>query len=182
MYIQPCCIDNELPPVIRQGFAFFQSNGDWKATQLMSAVSCLVPESVCVLMTPEADMFLLRELARYVAKGWYTGVLLLTADNQKEAVKEAFGKYIDRVQYACDKQVSDGLFALTNGCEHMVIQGPLLNESDFSLCNYAASFGKSDSLFYSAIEASLPKLKLGALIKADHEAVKAIMTHNAGRV
>ena len=79
MYIQPCCIEKEIPQLMRkQPFSFFQSNGDWTVQDLLKAVGSLVPHAVCLLAIPEADVFLLRTLRTYLSKGWLRALVLVT--------------------------------------------------------------------------------------------------------
>lgn len=162
MYIQPCCIDRELPSLLRsREYSFFQSNGDWTLQQLMKAVSRLVtPCDEAIIACASIDAFHLRTLVTYLGKSWYGSVRMLTRGNQKELVKGLFTGYGDRITYAIDKQVVDGLFALSGGDRYLVIQGPLLMENDFTLCQYAAYYGSSEEVWKQALEAIQPKLKL----------------------
>lgn len=187
MYIQPCCIDKELPPIARQPFAFFQSNGDWTVEKLMKAISQLVEGSVCVLVLPEVNVFLLRTLNTYLAKEWYKSLILLTADNQAAMVRAEFGRNLPRVQYAHHKQVMDGQFLLTNFKQHLVVQGPLLLDNDFTLCNYSSSFGNiydkdSDraaltmSAFKASLDAVIPRLRMHTDIASDDEQIHKLIS------
>lgn len=187
MYIQPCCIDKELPPIARQPFSFFQSNGDWTVDKLMSSVSQLVENAVCVLVIPEVDVFLLRTLNTYLAKDWYKSIILLTANNQTEMVRAEFGSNISRVLYAHHKQVTDGQFGLTNFKKHLMIQGPMLIANDFTLCSYSSSFVSSNdkdekraklsvSSFKSALDAIIPRLRMHADIASDDELIQKLIT------
>jgi len=174
-YIEPCCIDKQLPPVLKQPFAFFQSGGDWTVIDLMKAASYLVEKAVCVLVIPEVDVFLLRKLNTYLVKGWYEGVVLLTNTNQADLVLSEFGSNISQVHYATSAQVADGQFALTNFSNHLLVQGPMLLEKDFILSNYSSYSGGSSSLFKAALEAAIPKLRLHPLIESDNEQVKNLL-------
>ena len=157
MYIQPCCIHRELPILLRStSHSYFQSNGDWTLQDLMKAISCLVPESKAVISLPVVDVYLLRKLRTYLAKGWYTHLTLLTRDDQSELVSNEV--HSDKFVYAHHAQVSDGLFALTNDTEHLCITGALLLEND-NLHHYAAYFGKSEEVYKSATEAVLARAK-----------------------
>ena len=92
MYIQPCCIEKELPELLRkQPFCFFQSNGDWTVRDLMKAVSEMVPHAMCLMAIPEVDVYLLRTLRTYLSKGWYRGLVLVTAEPQGELVRQEMG-------------------------------------------------------------------------------------------
>ena len=76
MYIEPCCIDKQLPALIRRsqgGFCFFQTNGDCDLKKLLDSVSHMasgVGGHVLVLTVPEVDITMLRTLAYYFRRGW----------------------------------------------------------------------------------------------------------------
>lgn len=176
MYIQPCCIEKELPALLRQSpFAFFQSNGDWLATDLMKSVSCLVSGAVALIAIDEADVFLLRTLRTYLAKDWYRGVILCTARQQTEQVESELAGYLDRVTYVGNPQIVDGMFALANASRYLVVQGPLLAEKDFSLCQYAGYFGSEAAPFRAATEALTAKVKTSAFLRSKDEWVEAVI-------
>lgn len=176
MYIQPCCVDKELPPIVKQPFAFFQSNGDWDVSKLMSSVSYLIENPVCLMVIPEVNVFLLRTLNTYLEKDWYRSLCLLTAVNQTGLVKAEFGKNISCVHYANSKQVMDGQFALTNLYRHLVVQGPLLIENDFTLCNYSSFCGTDAGVFKSALEAAIPRLRMNATVTSDDELIVKLLS------
>lgn len=158
MYIQPCCIDKELPRLMRgTAHSYFQSNGDWTAQDLMKAISCLVPECEATLCLPTVDAYLLRRLRTYLAKGWYRRVTLVTRDDQSELI--ATEVHNDAFAYAHHAQVTDCLFALTNGTEHLAITGPLLLEKDNLLHHYAGYYGRDAAVYKSAVEAVLARSK-----------------------
>ena len=170
MYIQPCCINRELPELMRATpFTFFQSNGDWVLKDLMAAVGFLVPECTCLIAIPEVDVFLLRVLNTYLMKGWYRSLVLLTHDNQEGLVREVLSVSMEKVTYACNKQLMDGAFALSNGKHHLLVQGPLLLEKDFTLCQYAGYFGSDAAVLYSGIESLTAKVKTGAFVRSEEE-------------
>lgn len=162
MYIQPCCIERELPELLRsREYNFFQSNGDWTLRQMMKAVSQLVmPCEEATVVCHSIDNFHLRTLLTYLTKSWYGSIRLLTRDNQKEAIHGLFDGFDSLLTYAIDKQVVDSLFALRGVGRYLVIQGPLLMENDFTLCHYAAYYGSSADAYRQALEVIEPKLKL----------------------
>lgn len=176
MYIQPCCIEKELPELMRkQPFSFFQSNGDWTVQDLMKSVGQLVPHAVCLLALPEADVFLLRTLRTYLSKGWLRALVLVTAEPQGELVKAELQSYLPLVTYANHNQVQDGLLALTDFGKFLVVQGAMLTEKDFTLCQYTGYFGTSGEVFASAVEAVCARAKMGAFIKSPHEDIQSLL-------
>ena len=158
MYIQPCCIHRELPQLMRgTARCYFQSNGDWTLQDLMKAISCLVPSCEAVVCMPVVDVYLLRTLRTYLAKGWYTGVTLLTRDDQSALVAAEVKD--ERLHYAHHAQVSDGLFALSDGTDHLAVIGALLLDKDGLLHHYAAYFGRDRETYKEITGAVLARSK-----------------------
>ena len=176
MYVQPCCIEKELPQLLRERpFTFFQSNGDWTVKDLMKAVAYLVPDATCLLSIPEVDVYLLRLLHMYLLKGWYRNMVLVTRESQEALVRSVFGDSLPNVTYTSNNQVMDGVFALSNGNSRLLIQGPLLTEIDFTLCQYAGYYGTDSAVFYGGIEALIAKVRTGARILSDDKELKLFL-------
>lgn len=184
MYIAPCCVDKDLPKVMKEakgGFCFFQTNGDVTLEKLLGAVSRLAgDEHVIVLTVPEVDVMMLRTLAYYFRRGWTQALLLLTQRSQKELVESELSGYLDRVHYAVDPLVLDSQLAII-GCDtkgtgifvssarpplSLVIQGAMLSQADFSLSLYATWLGSNKDVLLQAIDPVIAKLKMKAVI--DH--------------
>ncbi len=184
MYIAPCCVDKDLPKVMKEakgGFCFFQTNGDVTLEKLLGAVSRLAgDEHVIVLTVPEVDVMMLRTLAYYFRRGWTQALLLLTQRSQKELVESELNGYLNRVHYAVDPLVLDSQLAII-GCDikvpdpfvssarpplSLVIQGAMLSQADFSLSLYAAWLGSEKDVLLQAIDPVIAKLKMKAVI--DH--------------
>lgn len=160
MYIEPCCMSRQLPALLKkQSYSFFQSNGDWTTSELIKAVTYLVKDPVALLAMQETDVFLLRELNRFLQKKWWKSLVLVTGESQQDLVNSFFA---DRgnVLYVHSNQVIDGQLALTNFQTHLYIQGPMLTQNDFTLCNYAAYLGKDHAAFRSMVESLIPKARI----------------------
>lgn len=195
MYIEPCCIDNQLPQLLKQapyGFVFFQTNGDVTLEKLLGAVSHMAGnEHVIILTVPEVDVMMLRTMAYYFRRGWMRALLLLTASSQRDLIEGELAGYLDRVQYAVDPLVLDGQVALM-GCQttpapprsasplatdegrknsggeekYLVIQGAMLGQADFSLSLYCAWLGTRADMLEAAVSPLIAKLKTKPVI--DH--------------
>lgn len=195
MYIAPCCVDKDLPKVMKEakgGFCFFQTNGDVTLEKLLGAVSRLAgDEHVIVLTVPEVDVMMLRTLAYYFRRGWTQALLLLTQRSQKELVESELNGYLNHVHYSVDPLVLDSQLAII-GCDtkvperlrvgelcsgipfvssarpplSLVIQGAMLSQADFSLSLYAAWLGSDKDVLLQAIDPVIAKLKMKAVI--DH--------------
>lgn len=174
MYIEPCCIDNQLPKVMKEargGFAFFQTNGDVTLEKLLGAVSCLAgPTHEMVLAVGEVDVMMLRTLAYYFRRGWTRGLHLVTATAQTELVRSELGDWIDRVTYAADPLIVDGIVACI-GEAAVIIQGAVLSQPDFSLTLYTGYYGRDEATVHQALDPLMAKLRTKPIIisKFDHE-------------
>jgi len=190
MYIEPCCIDRQLPTLIRDskgGFCFFQTSGDCTLQKLLDAVSRMAGDNghVLVLTVGEVDEPMLRTLAYYFRRGWTRALLLLTATAQTELVERELAPYMDRVHYAADPLVIDGQVAVV-GCptgdatapaKTLIIQGAILGKADFSLSLYAAWLGTNADIIRSALDPAIAKLKTKPVIDhRDHPAVARILS------
>jgi len=184
MYIEPCCIDKQLPKLIREsrsGYCFFQTNGDVTLEKLLGAVSHLAGnEHTIVLTVAEVDIQMLRTLAYYFRRGWTRGLLLLTSINQRELIEGELQEYLPRVHYAVDPLVIDGQLAViglktTTDPEPkaLIVQGAMLGQADFSLSMYAAYLGKDIEAIRSALDPVVAKLKTKAVISHAEEPVVA---------
>lgn len=171
-YLEPCCIDRQLPALLKEsksGFAFFSTNGDVLLSHLLKSVSYLAGEShVLVISVPEVDISLLRTLKYYCDRGWTKAVCLLSANPaDQETIEAELAAHTDKVQYASDPLILDGLLAIVGKEKAVVIQGAILSKQDFSLCHYAAWTGSDKAVLQQAIDPLIAKLKTKARI--DHK-------------
>ena len=117
-YIEPCCIDRQLPGLIKQsraGFSFFQTSGDVTLEKLLGAVSHMasgVGGHVLMLTVPEVDIPMLRTLAYYFRRGWTQALLLLTREAQTALIESELADYLASVHYAADPLIIDGQLAI----------------------------------------------------------------------
>ena len=94
LYIKPCCIHNQLPPLLRarEGCtAAFYSQGDWGVQKLWDAVSHMVSNTVqdggevkntggkirMLLVVPTIERHLLEVIADYHRRGWFDHLMLV---------------------------------------------------------------------------------------------------------
>lgn len=190
MYIEPCCIDRQLPVQLRQKFGspmYFQTSGDVTISRFMQALSSMVDAPfVMFLQLPEPDRATLQTIRYYHQRGWLKGLLLLTNADQSSLLTETLGDdLLKATQYACDPLIIDGQLAFL-GATHtnannqqyrdsLIVQGAMLGEKDFSLSLYTASIERSDgqredSLWQSALAPAISKLRTKpVLTSADAE-------------
>ena len=202
MYIEPCCIDKQLPALIRRsqgGFCFFQTNGDCDLKKLLDSVSHMasgVGGHVLVLTVPEVDITMLRTLAYYFRRGWTRALLLLTRAVQTELIQTELADYIDHIHYAADPLIIDGQLAILSaltvpepaegrepaegqGSSGLIIQGAMLSQPDFSLSLYSAWLGTDRDIIRSAIDPAIAKLKAKPQIDhSQHPEVARILERN----
>lgn len=171
MYIEPCCFDKQLRSMSRQPIAYFQTNGDVLVSSFLKALMQCVPGGMLILTMPQVDVPLLRKLYTYLVKDWLSAVVLLTSTDQTELIRGEFGDKIDRVHYAFHSQVIDGQLAMTNFSDCLVLQGAMLIEKDFSLCNYSLSCNRNAEMFKSALHGTVPRLRQQPVIKSEHQDV-----------
>lgn len=160
MFIEPCCIAKELPPLLRkQPFTHFNSNGDWLLTDMMDAVAHLVPQADMTLMLPHTGTFLLRHLAVYFRQGWTRSLRLLTSEDETEGVRRELP--FERVRYSWSSSMGDNgiiIFSPADGKgKTLAIQGEMLLQRRNRLCIYNAYFGSDKDIVGCFTEAVWPR-------------------------
>ena len=179
-YIEPCCIDRQLPGLIKQsraGFCFFQTNGDVTLEKLLGAVSHMASGAgghILMLTVPEVDIPMLRTLAYYFRRGWTQALLLLTREAQTALIESELADYLASVHYAADPLSIDGQLAIIESvasaavpqqpAKALIIQGAMLSQPDFSLSLYAAWLGSDTDTIRAALDPAIAKLKTKPLI------------------
>lgn len=179
-YIEPCCIDRQLPGLIKQsraGFCFFQTSGDVTLEKLLGAVSHMASGAgghVLMLTVPEVDIPMLRTLAYYFRRGWTQALLLLTREAQTALIESELADYLASVHYAADPLIIDGQLAIIESvasaavpqqpAKALIIQGAMLSQPDFSLSLYAAWLGSDTDTIRAAIDPAIAKLKTKPLL------------------
>lgn len=170
-YIEPCCIDQQLPSLIgesKRGFAFFHTSGDVTLKRMLEGVSWLPDRAshVMVLTVAATDVAMLRTIADYFRRGWTLALLLLTQENQRTLVEQELAPYISRVHYAADPLVVDHQLVIVGRQRALVLQGAVLGSLEFSLCQYAVWLGGDAAVVRQALDPAIAKMKSKALI--DH--------------
>jgi hypothetical protein len=191
-YIESCCIERKLPPMLKQGGAcFFQTNGDITLQKLMDATVPMVgSRHTLVLTVAELDAGIIRTLEQYLRREWTAALMLLTRTPQTSLIETELQPYLDRIHYACDPLIIDGQLAVlgTGSWEEqseaqvpvpmtaLIIQGAILGQPDFSLSLYSAWLGNDPTTIKSAIDPIIAKLKTKPILSADtHPAIARIL-------
>jgi len=161
MYIEPCCIDSQLPKLLREHpMVFFQSNGDWNVSKLMKAVACMVDGHDILLALPEVDIDLLRFLYYWFGRGWINHLSLITTNDQSDLIRQELPDRLKNISYCYDWLIIDSLICLYGEKNSLVIQGPMLLKTDYSLSLYSAYFGKDNNMVSQAVEPFESKLRI----------------------
>ena len=194
-YIESCCIERLLPPMLKQGgTCFSQTNGDITLQKLMDATASLVGSRHTLLLTvAELDAGIIRTLEQYLRREWTAALMLLTRTPQTSLIETELQPYLDRIHYACDPLIIDGQLAVlgTGSWEEqseaqvpvpmtaLVIQGAILGQPDFSLSLYSAWLGTDTAVLKSAIDPAIAKLKTKpAIDHSDHPAIAKVLARD----
>jgi len=194
-YIESCCIERLLPPMLKQGgTCFFQTNGDITLQKLMDAtVSMVGSRHTLILTVAELDAGIIRTLEQYLRREWTAALMLLTRTPQTSLIETELQPYLDRIHYACDPLIIDGQLAVlgTGSWDEqseaqvpvpmtaLVIQGAILGQPDFSLSLYTAWLGTDTAVLKSAIDPAIAKLKTKpAIDHSDHPAIAKVLARD----
>lgn len=194
-YIESCCIERLLPPMLKQGgTCFFQTNGDITLQKLMDATVSMVGSRHTLLLTvAELDAGIIRTLEQYLRREWTAALMLLTRTPQTSLIETELQPYLDRIHYACDPLIIDGQLAVlgTGSWEEqseaqvlvpmtaLIIQGAILGQPDFSLSLYTAWLGTDSAVLKSAIDPAIAKLKTKpAIDHSDHPAIAKVLARD----
>lgn len=155
-YLEPCCIENQLPQLLRleRGNALFQTNGDVTIEKLMQAACCLASGGfgeywICVR---EVDVVLMRFLCHWMNRGWIRELHLLTATNQREMVASELGEELMKhVDYGWREGLGLEAFCVVGDRESMVVQGEMLlaARTEPVMTAYSAAVGPNDRMLGS---------------------------------
>jgi len=161
MYIEPCCIHNQLPALLKEHpLSFFQSSGDWDVAKLMTAVAYLTDGQDLLLCIPEIDIDLCRTFETWFSRGWLHDLQLITQKNQADLLKQELSSRLGFINYCCDPLVLDSLIWFKGKQKHLIIQGPMLLKEDYSLCLYTAYHGNKQEIIEMATAPLLSKLRI----------------------
>ena len=155
----------------REPIAYFQTNGDVLVVNFLKALKQCVPGGVVIITLPEVGVPLLRKRYTYLVKEWASGIVLLTTNNQSDLVRSELGNQIDKVQYSFHGQVLDGQLAMTNFTDCLVLQGAMLLEKDFTLCNYSLTCDRNAEQFKSALHGTVARVRVQPHIRSLNEDV-----------
>ena len=152
MYLEPCCIKNQLPHAIRngKGNALFQTNGDVTVEHLMGAACCLASGGfgeywICI---KEVDIMLMRKLAHWMDREWIRTLHLLTETDQQPLVASELGaERMKQVDYGWREGLAAAqMLCVVGNRETIIVQGEMLlvAATQARVTSYSATLGKNE--------------------------------------
>ena len=174
MFLEPCCIENQLPQLLRRerGNALFQTNGDVTIEKLMQAACCMASGGFGEywIVVREADIVLMRTLAHWIDRGWIRRLCLLTEADQRTLVASELGT--ERMKLT-DYGWREGLAASQLFCcigerETIVVQGEMMLQAATTarVTAYSASVGPNSRMLATDGPAASLIDNLRALLRA----------------
>lgn len=155
-YLEPCCIENQLPTLLRRekGNALFQTNGDVTVEKLMQAACCMASGGfgeywICV---KEVDVVLMRFLRHWMQRGWIRQLHLLTVGDQRNLVAGELGEELmAHVEYGWRDGLGLEAFCVVGDRESMVVQGEMLlaARTEPVMTAYSAAVGSNERMLGS---------------------------------
>ena len=153
MYIEPCCVDNDLPRLLRQSggsAVLFQTSGDVTLEHLMKAVMLMVGDRprVMTLAVPSVDAEVLALLQRYLRLEWVARLRLITSEPAPIAAQQLLSIGVDRGRLQLsivDDARPLGLLMFSGPSGTVAITGQIEPTTHKGLHLYAALFGPSGS-------------------------------------
>jgi len=161
MIIEPCCISNQLPALLKESpDTIFYSNGDWGVEKLMYSVDCMVDSpSVEILLCPSIDVSLCRYLRKSLQKKWIKGIFVCTTEDCTELFSGELGKYNDKALYIHRSNLEAQLYVRYNADQMIAISGPMLlhgTAEHGKFCMYHGVFGKHGRKFNELMAGVVP--------------------------
>ena len=162
MYIEPCCIDHQLPKFLRDGGRFFQTSGDITMRHFLDAVSYMCGNELeLTLVVPAFDGISLHTFNHYFNRGWLKSLSLLTAVDQSDLLTEMLDPGIlANTTYAFDPLVADNLLYIHGSDNSVIIQGAMLSRPVFLLTLYAAYLGRDTDVIESVMSPIESKFRI----------------------
>lgn len=153
MYIEPCCIDNQLPRLLRQSdghAAMFQTSGDVTLEHMLKALMPMVGDRprVLTLALPVIDDDVTALLQRYMRLEWVAHLNLITSQPQTELQPqlERIGVPMDRITLSIVTDATTlGLLVFTGATATAAVQGQLESTVRKGLHLYSALYAPTNT-------------------------------------
>lgn len=171
-YVEPCCVERQLPEVLNKGLCFFQTNGDVTLEKILSSVGYFAGgHPVLVFTAQDIELDFVKVLKHYFDRGWIDGAILVSSSAMAEQMrtedmlKEYLGNYIHQVQFAIDPLVYECQLALV-GASAVVIRGYMSMDVSYGLTLFSGwKISKSSKdMLDAALSPIVAKAKLKPII------------------
>ena len=181
MFVEPCCINRQLPKIIMEGSRYFQTNGDIRIIDFLGCLSSIYYKrhTVMIIVVPEIDITTLIQLRKTLDTsrregGGIEALMLLTKEDQTALIKSQMnGLYC--ITYAHHPMVLDGLMVCMEESMNIIIQGAMLTQIDKSLCQYACSTDTEQKRTNECLSGILPKFRIYDTIKSNNQFIQKIL-------
>ena len=154
MYIEPCCIDNQLPRLLRQSdghAAMFQTSGDVTLEHMLEALMPMVGDRprVLTLALPVVDDDVVALLQRYMRLEWVAHLNLITSDTTITTHPSSLtqiGVPMDRITLSIVTDATTlGLLVFTGATATAAVQGQLESSVRKGLHLYSALYAPTNT-------------------------------------
>ena len=154
MYIEPCCIDNQLPRLLRQSdghAAMFQTSGDVTLEHMLEALMPMVGDRprVLTLALPVVDDDVVALLQRYMRLEWVAHLNLITSDTTITTHPSSLtqiGVPMDRITLSIVTDATTlGLLVFTGASATAAVQGQLESSVRKGLHLYSALYAPTNT-------------------------------------
>ena len=154
MYVEPCCIDNQLPRLLRQSdghAAMFQTSGDVTLEHMIAALMPMVGDRprVLTLALPVLDDDVAALLQRYMHLEWVAHLNLITSDTTITTHPSSLtqiGVPMDRITLSIVTDATTlGLLVFTGDRATAAVQGQLESTVRKGLHLYSALYAPTNT-------------------------------------
>lgn len=188
MFLEPCCIENQLPQLLRRerGHALFQTNGDVTIEKLMQAACCMASGGFGEywIVVREADIVLMRTLAHWIDRGWIRRLCLLTETDQRTLVASELGtERMKLTDYGWREGLAASqLFCCIGDRETIVVQGEMMLQAATTarVTAYSASVGPNSRMLAPDSPAASLIDNLRALLRASKRRKRKAKDESSG--
>lgn len=171
-YVEPCCVERQLPEILNNGLCFFQTNGDVTLEKILSSVGYMAGDHpVLVFTAQDIELDFIKVLKHYFDRGWLDGAILVSSSamaeqmRTEEILKEYLGDYIHQVQFAIDPLIWESQLALV-GTFAVVIRGYMSMDVSYGLTLFSGwkISSSSKDMLDAALSPIVAKAKLKPII------------------
>lgn len=160
MYIEPCCIQKQLPQLLKEEVSHFHSNSDWTVNELLlTLISCGQADELTIVM-PTVNVGLLRTITFMLDHvEWIQHLTLITQGNERDEIKAQLMPYAQRVTVVEDT-ICFRSISMKSSNRYIVIQGSVNLEKSRSMQAFTVT--TTEKLYNQFMETILPRIRVGS--------------------